>query len=499
MLPGTPPKWLAGPARLAKWQDGACGRPLSHAKSPSRSAGAPADRPCTIIIPVHNAFPEALACIRSVMEHTRPHHKILVIDDCSPSGRFADLLPKAFLAAPRLQVVRNQENMGFVATCNWAIGQTAPSDVVLLNSDTEVTPGWVDKLQAAAATDERVGTVTPLTNNGTICTVPTFLNNNSLPPGYNMSDFAALVESSSAREYPMLPTCVGFCVYIKREVLDRIGAFDAEAFGKGYGEENDFSCRLQAAGYRDVLDDATFVYHHGSKSFQAQSDDLIAKHLKILDRKHPDYTGRVQRFIAASPLRAVHQRIDAAMLRRWSENAEYTVLHLLHNKPLTKKCANPPGGVEYHVADLVRMIPEAAHWSLYVADREYRLTAHVPGSERTFRASTKALDLSALIRPDFFDIVHVHHTLGFDFRTLAGCLSRHGNYFVTVHDYSLCCPTINLLLPDGRLCSGEECCTACRQQPATMRLLRHDQESPGECPRRVPLFAGNEGRVQQDS
>jgi GT2 family glycosyltransferase/glycosyltransferase involved in cell wall biosynthesis len=406
------------------------------------------------------------------MEHTRPHHKILVIDDCSPAGRFSDQLPDAFLATPRLRIVRNQKNMGFVATCNWAMEQTAPADVVLLNSDTEVTPGWLDKLQRAAAADERVGTVTPLTNNGTICSVPEFLNNNSLPPGCQLSDFAALVESSSAREYPMLPTCVGFCVYIKREVLDRIGGFDAEAFGKGYGEENDFSCRLQAVGYRDVLDDATFVYHHGSKSFQAQADGLIAEHLKILDRKHPDYGSRVQRFIAANPLRKVHQRIEDAIVRRWNENARYSVLHLLHYKPLTKKSANLPGGVEYHVADLVRMIPEAAHWSLYVADRDYHLTAHLPESERTYRAAVKELDLSALLRPELFDVVHVHHTLGFDFPTLAHCLLRHGQYFVSVHDYSLCCPVINLLMPDGRLCSGRECCTACHQQPGKIRSLR---------------------------
>ena len=370
------------------------------------------------------------------MEHTRPHHKILVIDDGSPAGRFADLLPEALLAASRLRIVHNKDNMGFVATCNWAIKETAPTDVVFLNSDTEVTPGWLDKLQAAAAADERFGTVTPLTNNGTICSVPEILKENSLPPGYDLPDFAALVESISARKYPILPTCVGFCVYVKREVLDRIGGFDADAFGKGYGEENDFSCRLQAVGYLDVLDDATFVYHHGGKSFQAQSAQLIADHLKILDRKHPDYSSRVQRFIAANPLRAVHQRISGAMLRRWNENAEYTVLHVLHNKPLTEKSANLPGGVEYHVADLVRMIPEAAHWSLYVASQEYHLTAHVPGNERTYRASTKALDLSALIRPELFDIIHVHHTLGFDFRTLADCVLRHGRYFVTVHDHA---------------------------------------------------------------
>lgn len=443
---------------------------LTKSRDPERACSV--DRPCTIIIPVYNAFRESLACVRSVMECTQPRHNVLVVDDCSSAGQFADALPRELLGQPRLRILRNQQNLGFVKTCNLAMRQAAPSDVVLLNSDTEVTPGWLDKLQEAAASHERVGTVTPLTNRGTICSIPEFLADNELPAGYRLHDFAALVEAASAREYPKLPTCVGFCVYIKREVIDRIGLFDEEAFGKGYGEENDFSCRLQAAGYWDVLDDATFVYHRGRMSFQAETEKLTANHLKILGRKHPRYAGRVDRFVVANPLRPVQRRISDAMLRRWNEKAEYTVLHVLHNRPMTGKSANLPGGTEYHVADLIRMIPEAAHWSLYSADGEYCLTAHVPGSEREYHVPVEELDLSSLICPELFDIIHVHQIHTIDYQKLAASLLRHGRYFVSMHDFRLCCPSINLLTPGGRLCNGHECSTACRQNPSKIELLR---------------------------
>ena len=451
------------------------------------------------MIPVYNAFPEAVACLRSVVQHTPSQHPILVVDDCSTAGSFREALPEDLLRDPRLRVVRNGENLGFVKTCNWAMRETAPADVVLLNSDTEVTPGWLDKLRAAAASDPRVGTVTPLTTCGTICSIPEFLKDNELPPGYSLHEFAALVESVSVREYPKLPTCVGFCVYIKREVIDRVGVFDEAAFGKGYGEENDFSCRLQAAGYTDILDDATFVYHRGGMSFLTETNELIAEHLKILDRKHPHYLPAVNQFVASNPLAAVHGRIYNAMLRRWDQRAEYTVLHVLHNRPLTRKSAGFPGGVEYHVADLIRTIPEAAHWSLYAAGGEYILTAHVPGCEREYRAPVGTMNLSALICREHFDIVHLHHASAFDFRLLADAVLRHGQYLVSAHDFRMLCPTVNMVMPDGRLCAGHECPDVCHFSRSYIEQLRSTaQRSSSERPGRAALLPVDQAGVRQD-
>ena len=413
-----------------------------------------------------------MACVRSVLEHTGPSHQVLVIDDCSPSGQFKDILPTDFAKDSRLCILRNTENLGFVRTCNRGMQQAAPADVVLLNSDTEVSPGWLDRLQAAAYSRENAGTATPLTNSGTICSVPEFLKENALPTGYDFHTFARLVEKTSFREYPELPTCVGFCVYIKRKVIDRIGMFDAVAFGKGYGEENDFSCRLRLAGYVDVLDDSTFIFHHGRRSFRAETEQLVADHAKILAEKHPDYNARVDRFIIMNPLQGIHRRIRDAMLRHWNKKAEFTVLHILHSRPITGESANLHGGIEYHVADLMRMIPEAAHWSLHASCGEYRLIAHMPGAEREYVAAIKSTDLHDLLSPDLFDAVHVHHVNGINYRNLASALLRHGRYFVSLHDFRLCCPTINLLTLDDRLCNGHECTTACRENPARIERLR---------------------------
>jgi GT2 family glycosyltransferase len=350
--------------------------------------------------------------------------------------------------------------------------QSVPFDVILLNSDTEVTPNWLDKLQMATYSRPEIGTATPLTNRGTICSVPEFLADNDLPPGYSLHEFAAMVESVSLRKYPKLPTCVGFCVYIKREVIDRIGVFDEESFGKGYGEENDFSCRLQAAGYVDILDDATFVYHHGSTSFQSQASTLAAEHLKILSRKHPKYLWQVDQFIASGSLRDIHHRIHRAMLRRWCEKSRYSILHILHLRPNTRIRDHRPGGIEYHVADLVRNIPEAMHWSLYPSCGRYNLIAHTPGGDCEYETPFRVLDLPGLLKSDLFNIIHLHHTDGMDKWVLADALRDHGHYFVSLHDFALCCPRINLLTPELHLCKGRECSNTCHQTPEAMHSLR---------------------------
>lgn len=432
-------------------------------------------RSCSIIIPVYNAFDETLACIRSVLKYTSVSYRLLVFDDASSQGSLAEFLPDEVLADPHTQVQRNEKNLGFVETCNRGMRDTHPEDVVLLNSDTEVTPGWLEKLQCAAYSSRRVATATPLTNNGQICSVPTFLKANDLPAGYTLNEFAALIERASAREYPEVPTCVGFCVYIKREALDRVGYFDEETFGKGYGEENDFSCRARTGGYANVVDDATFVYHRGGMSFQDQSANLMAEHFKFLARKHPDYSRRLRRFITENPMEQIHRRIHGAMLRRWMEKAEYSILHVLHNAPLDSGTTGRslPGGTEFHVGDLIRSIPRAAHWSLFAEKGLLWLTAHVAGiHEQRCPLSAADCDLDSLLDPTLFDIIHLHQPLRFDWKALTESLLRHGNYFVSLHDFQTCCPETQLLTPDDRFCSGHECTTACGYKHGEVDRLR---------------------------
>jgi hypothetical protein len=111
-----------------------------------------------------------------------------------------------------------------------------------------------------------------------------------------------------------LPTGVGSCLYIRRDCLEEVGAFDAERFGHGYGEENDFCLRALAAGWRSVLAGDVFVFHEGAVSFAGERAERTKAALAMLLAVHPDYTKRVRAFLAADPIRPLRDAIDAPRL-----------------------------------------------------------------------------------------------------------------------------------------------------------------------------------------
>ncbi len=419
-------------------------------------------------MPVFNAFPEAVACLESVVRCTEAPCRLLVVDDASTAGELAAALPPAVRQWPGLVVLRNDRNLGFVRSCNRGMREAGEDDVVLLNSDTLVTPGWLRKLRAAAGSRPRVATVTPLSNNGTVASVPLFLEDNALPAGYTVDGFAALVEQAAHRERPLLPTCVGFCVYIRREALKEVGLFDEERFGRGYGEENDFSCRAQARGFADLLDDATFIFHRGQCSFGTDRNELSCRHMAVLDRLHPEYRARVQAFVESNPLRAIQRRIHEAMFRHWMTAATHNVLHILHQPPLTRETAlTRPGGVEYHVADLIRATPATAGWSLYPLGDRFVLTAHLPGVALAWGFSGETAQLAPALEAAGFTLLHLHQPSPYPPEFLRHLLMRHGNYVVSLHDYGLFCSAYHLMTGAGQVCDGLDCTGDCQIPAAT--------------------------------
>lgn len=248
-----------------------------------------------VIIPVYNGYDETQKCIESLLNCSNKHeHQFIIINDKTPDERISYLLNN--ISDDRVTIVDNETNLGFVKTVNKGMKQSQ-NDVILLNSDTVVTNFWIDKLYNAAYSNKKVATVTALTNNGTIASVPFFNQDNILPEGYTIEGFSQLVEKISEKIYPTIPTAVGHAMYIKRSVLDEVGFFDAATFGMGYGEENDFSCRVIKKGYKNILADDTFIFHYGSTSFKSEKAKLISINKKKLYKKNWWYPINVRKFL----------------------------------------------------------------------------------------------------------------------------------------------------------------------------------------------------------
>ena len=280
--------------------------PVEPSTPPQSSRLAPIPRDAlsrgsaVVCIPVFGAGELFAQCLRSVVSNTPPDVPVLVSDDASLDPACARLVEEVNAANPERPPVgyhRQPENVGFVHNVNDALRTLAPADVIVLNSDCVVARGWYEGMRRAAMSDTRVATVSTLTNNGTILSVPERNRPSpSLPQNWSLEDAAAAVRASSPVLHPALPAAVGHCVYIRRRALDLVGYFD-EAFAPGYEEEVDFSQRCISQGLSHVLADDVLVLHHGGGSFSSAAAKLKETHHRLILSRYPywdDWVAEVQ-------------------------------------------------------------------------------------------------------------------------------------------------------------------------------------------------------------
>jgi len=253
--------------------------------------------PVDVIVCVHNAFEDVKRCLTSVVRHSRMPTRLLIVDD--GSGLETAKYLEEFAHAQRAELIRNEKALGYTRAANLGLHRSRSKYVVLLNSDTEVTPGWIDRLVMCADSDPKIGLVGPLSNTASWQSVPRIFNEagdwaeNRLPDGMFATDYARLLGRYAGRVYPRVPFLNGFCLLIKRAVLNRIGPFDEKRFGEGYGEENDYAIRAAKAGFELAVADDTYVYHYQSRSYSHERRKVLAERAnKLLHEKHG--AGRVE-------------------------------------------------------------------------------------------------------------------------------------------------------------------------------------------------------------
>jgi GT2 family glycosyltransferase len=453
--------------------------------------GDPASGPVSIVIPAYGAAQALGRCLDSVLAHTDlGRHRLLVVAD-GPQPEAVESQLTALVGQPNTVVLCQLERRGFVAAANRGMAATA-RDVILLNSDTRVTAGWVEKLAAAAHSAPRIASATPWTNSGTICSLPRWLEHNALPADWGETRFNRLVEDVSLRAYPALPTGVGFCLYLKRQALDSVGGFAELAFGLGYGEENDWCARASKAGWTHVLDDATFIFHEGQASFGASTESRVRQAHRAIRRRHPEFLPAVSRFLTSDPLRPLRERVLAALrparsaphggVSRWPQR----VLHVVHGWPPWNHA-----GTELYAAWLARWQTAHRNVSVYariadasrrdgqaieLEDHGVRVRLLVNNFRQRNPLSRNALsnrglerDFAALLDEERPELLHVHHLAG-HCATLPAIARRRGiRVLFQLQDWWAACARANLLDHQRRLCSGPGLGKCSRCLPLTRR------------------------------
>ncbi|MEO8460929.1 MAG: glycosyltransferase, partial [Dokdonella sp.] len=323
-----------------------------------------------IIIPVFNAPAAVAVCLDSVVKHTPNDVRVIVIDDASDDPTIAPLLQR-HADHPNWSVLRNPANCGFSATVNRGMRAAGAADVVLLNADTEIAAHWLTGLRRAAVSREDIGTVTAVSDNAGAFSVPELERENPFPAAWSFAGAARALWQQSGLAYPALPTGNGFCMYIKRRVLASVGDFDAEAFPQGYGEENDFCQRAEAAGFVHVIAGNVLVRHARSQSFGVDRRAALGRAgMTVLRERWPHY----ETAIAAS-LFSFERRVLDWRVRRAFAMAEPP-------RPRVLRIANAPNDMDGAVnSEIWEMLRDGEDTILgrHVDDTDVQIIERVPG------------------------------------------------------------------------------------------------------------------------
>jgi len=242
-----------------------------------------------------------IRCIKSIREHS-PNARVVWVDDgSSRSSREAvlDELQKM----PDYRSVWTGGNQGFIKAVNIGlklineVWKTDSEFVVICNNDIEVTHGWLDRMIHVMERDEKIYAVGPITSE---CkSWQSYLNANMVTKSFNIPEGFANLGTEDRSEmliheygdlYRPCWMLAFFCVVFRKNVFKRIGYLD-EAFGAGYGDDDDFCKRMNDENMKCAVSWGTYVFHNHRTTFTAKygADEVLEMQnnaLSIYKMKH---------------------------------------------------------------------------------------------------------------------------------------------------------------------------------------------------------------------
>lgn len=221
----------------------------------------------SIIIPQHNGVHMLSDCIASIKQHTTQPYEIIVVDNGSSDESVDYCLHEDVI------LVSLSDNKGFPAACNLGMKVASGSEILLLNNDVLVAPGWLEKMLNCLYSEEQIGIVGPMSN---------FISGKQQIsfPYTDLVSTAAYLAKHHAGEWLEVKRIVGLCFLFKRELMDKIGVLD-ERFSPGHYEDDDYCYRARLAGYKLMIVKDAFVFHYGSASFSKIGEEEVNRLIAI--------------------------------------------------------------------------------------------------------------------------------------------------------------------------------------------------------------------------
>ena len=409
-----------------------------------------------IIIPVYNGLNLLKRLLPSVIKNTSQSYRLIIIDDGSPEPDIFPWLQNWASKNKNILLLQNKKNRGFVYTCNKAF-KIIKNNAVLLNTDTEVPPGWLGRLMEPIERYPEIASTTPFSNAATICSFPEMPRDNPLYLGQTTEAIDFQISKLSNLNIS-IPTGVGFCMGISKAAIDAIGGFDQDAFGKGYGEENDWCQRAKARGYRHTHVTNLFVQHdHGGSFSSSEKSELVKSNLGILNDRWPEYSSSVEDTLKIDAAKHHRMLAKALLICQTARTVELIIEH------------NFGGGTtEYRKRRIKTLLAEDSAAMVLTHNHDTKnYDIEIIGPEDSLfvesKTFTSSMELGAILK---VKKIVVSSLVGFssplsrlkDILRLKHLLNV--NLEVLFHDYFPICPSYTLIDWQGEYCKvpkGEEC------------------------------------------
>lgn len=264
----------------------------------------PENAAVTLVMPVYNALDMTREALRRVAAHTDLPWRIVLVDDASPDPELLPFLRDWAERHAGVHLLENPENLGFVGAVSRgmeAARQWPDDPVVLLNTDAFLPEGWARRLLRPIWQDPRVGSVTPLSNDAELGSVPEPGHARPIAPDVadSVARYAATLNGAAQ---VAAPAGVGFCMALSPKALQAEPAFDP-VFAPGYGEEVDWCQKTAAQGFTHLYVPDLFVAHMGGQSFGSEAKRaLIDRNSALISRRYPRFDAEVHGFLRRDPL-----------------------------------------------------------------------------------------------------------------------------------------------------------------------------------------------------
>ncbi len=412
----------------------------------------------TVIVPIYNAYAAVQDCLESLTRHLPRNAQVLMIDDCSPDTRIRPML-QGYAKRHGFRLHRNSTNLGYTRSINKAISMSSDDDVVLLNSDTVVTARWLEKMRYGAYAVPQVATVTAFSDNAGAFSSPEIAVYNPVPPHLDQDEFAYAIGHAGGRTLPEVATGNGFCMFIRRAALQKLGLFDEKKFPRGYGEENDFCMRALRAGWKNIACDTAYVFHKRSQSFQSEKHHLMEAGAQQLNASYPEYRLLTPRFrdLEFSMLR---QRARRGVTNATGENTKSRILFVISTQT---------GGTPQTNQDLMKQMESRFSCFLLRCDsKAITLSQLSHGRLSVIETITLTKQISPIThRSDEYDqavlhllyeysisLLHIRHIAWHSFGLVDVAKSLGIPVAYSLHDFYTLCPSLNLLDQNMQYCKG---------------------------------------------